>query len=354
MIIGINGFGRIGKQVYRILIRNKIKVALINDPFIDLEYLFYLAKYDSIYGALEDIELASSSIIAHGIETYLSSHSEPENIDWPKYEVDYVLECSGKFSTIEACNKHKAKRVLLSSPSKTIPMFVYGVNHLSYDDEKVISCASCTTNCIAPLAKILNDNFNIIEGFITTVHSMTGSQKTVDLKGKDWRESRGIMNIIPASTGAASAVAEVLPSLKGKLHSTAFRVPVSDVSVIDFVVRVEKDTSLAIIKEAIENSKDEYLLSIMGVTEDEVVSSDFIGDPRSSILDYKASMMLNKNFFKLISWYDNEYGYSCRMVDMLLYIADLERKLDNDPKRVRIEMISSNTEDSKESATPSN
>lgn len=322
MIVGINGFGRIGKQAYRILVKNGIKVALVNDPNIDVKYFYYLVKFDSVYGTLEEVELKSKSIVAHGIETFLTGESDPRDIKWSRYDVDYVLECSGKFSTLKKCERHKAERVILSAPSEDIPMFVYGVNHTEIGDEKVISCASCTTNCLAPLAKLLNDNFGIVEGFLSTVHSMTASQKAVDSKGSKWRSSRGCMNIIPATTGAATAVGRVIPDLKGKIDGMAFRVPLADVSITDLVVKLKSSTSLEEIRRLIERPKDPYMVNILGVTDEEVVSSDMIGDSRSSILDYNSCMQLGPTFFKLVSWYDNEYGYSCRMVDLLFYVAE--------------------------------
>ncbi|ELA41977.1 glyceraldehyde-3-phosphate dehydrogenase, type I [Vittaforma corneae ATCC 50505] len=235
MIVGINGFGRIGKQVYRILVKNGVNVALVNDPFVDIKYFYYLAKFDSVYGTLEDIQQRQKSVIAHGIETFLSNESEPENINWPKYNVNYVIECSGKFTTHLKCSKHNCERVILSCPSSDIPTFVFGVNHELISNERVISAASCTTNCLAPIVKVLNDRFGIVEGLVTTVHSLTGSQKTVDSKGSKWRSSRGCMNIIPATTGATMATEMVIPEIKGRITGSAYRVPVSDVSVVDFV-----------------------------------------------------------------------------------------------------------------------
>lgn len=326
MIVGINGFGRIGKQVYRILVKNGIKVALVNDPNIDVKYFHYLVKYDSVYGTLEEIELKQRSIVAHGIETFLTNESDPRDIKWSRHDVDYVLECSGKFNTVKKCERHRAERVILSAPSEDIPMFVYGVNHTEIQDEKVISCASCTTNCLAPLAKLLNDNFGIAEGFLTTVHSLTASQKAVDSKGSKWRSSRGCMNIIPSTTGAATAVGRVIPDLKGKVDGMAFRVPLADVSIIDFVVKLRKPTSLEEVRKLVEKPKDPHMVNILGLTDDDVVSSDMIGDSRSSILDYSSCMQLSPTFFKFVSWYDNEYGYSCRMVDLLFYIAEKDSR----------------------------
>jgi len=327
MIVGINGFGRIGKQVYRILVKNGVKVALVNDPNIDLKYFYYLAKYDTVYGTIEEIDIGAKSITAHGIETFLSNETDPRDIKWSRYDVDYVLECSGKFTTLKKCERHKVGRVILSSPSEDVPMFVYGVNHTKLGDQKVISTASCTTNCLAPLAKLLNDNFGIVEGFLTTVHAMTGSQKPVDLKGAKYRLSRSCMNIIPSTTGAATAVEKVIPELAGKMDALAFRVPIIDVSVIDFVVKLNKPTNLKEIRKLIEKPKESYMQSIIGLADDDVVSSDMIGDSHSSIVDFGSCMQLSPTFFKLISWYDNEYGYCCRMVDMLFYIAEQENKL---------------------------
>lgn len=327
MIVGINGFGRIGKQVYRILVKNGVSVALVNDPFVDIKYFYYLAKFDSVYGTLEDIQQRQKSIIAHGIETFLSNECEPENINWQKYNVNYVIECSGKFTTLKKCGKHNCERVILSCPSADIPTFVLGVNHQLVRGERVVSAASCTTNCLAPIVKLLNDNFEIVEGFVTTVHSLTGSQKTVDSKGHKWRSNRGCMNIIPATTGAAIATEKVIPEIKGKITGSAYRVPVSDVSVVDFVVKLRKPTSLQEIRRLIENTSDNVMRNVLGLTDEEVVSSDFIGDSRSSIVDFGASMELSPTFFKIVSWYDNEYGYSCRLVDLLFYLAEKDRRI---------------------------
>ncbi|KAM0680420.1 hypothetical protein GINT2_001480 [Glugoides intestinalis] len=329
MIVGINGFGRIGKQVYRILVKNGIRVALVNDPFIDLNYFHYLAKYDSIYGTLNDVQKGAKSILAYGCETFLSNESEPKDIKWSKYGVVYVIECSGKFKSLKKCEKHKCDRVILTCPSKDIPTFVVGVNHELIRNEKVISAASCTTNCLAPLAKLLNDNFEIVEGFVSTIHSITATQKTVDSKGPEWRSNRGCMNIIPAATGAAIATEKVIPEIKGKIGAMAYRVPVSNVSVIDFAVKLKKATNLEEIRKLIEIPTNAALGNVLGVTDENLVSSDLIGDTRSSILDYNASMQLSPTFFKFVSWYDNEYGYSCRVVDMLFYLSELDKNEEN-------------------------
>lgn len=319
MKVGINGFGRIGKNIYKILIKNGIEVPLINDPFIDLEYLAYLIKYDSVYGSMKDVKIEKDHIIVEGIVTYLSREKMPEEIPWAKYGTEIVIESSGVFLTEKECSRHNAKRIILTAPSSDIPMFVYGVNHTDIGNERVISAASCTTNCLAPLAKLLNDEYGIEEGLMTTVHSITSTQKTTDSKGGKVRSARSCMNIIPASTGAAKAVGKVLPELEGKLNGMAFRVPVPNVSVVDLVVKLKKPTDLSKIKKAIENSK-EKMRGTLGVTEELIVSSDMIGETRSSVVDLSASMELSPHFFKIISWYDNEHGYSCRVVDLLLYM----------------------------------
>lgn len=322
MIVGINGFGRIGKHVYRILIRNGIKVALVNDPFIDINSFFHQAKYDSTHGKIEDIQLKSKSIIARGIETVLSNERNPKEIKWAKYKVDYVVECSGCFKTMEECSKHDAPRVILTCPSEDIPMFVFGVNHEQIENQKVISAASCTTNCLAPIVKLINDNFEIVEGFVSTIHSLTGSQNTVDGNGRNLRIARGCMNIIPTTTGAAFATEKIIPQVKGKIFAMAYRVPLPNVSLVDFVVKVKNPTSLEKIKKLIEKSTSPAFKCSLCVSEDELVSSDVMGDPRSSILDIRASAQLSPTFFKLVSWYDNEYAYSCRVVDIIFYISD--------------------------------
>lgn len=325
--MGINGFGRIGKQIYRILVKNGIQIKLINDPNIDIKYLYYLAKYDTVYGTMNEIKLNDDSICTYGIETYLSNQTKPENIDWKKHGVDYVLECSGKFTTMGELEKHNARLVIVSCPCEDVPTYVYGVNHSDMKKGKVISAASCTTNCIAPLAKLLNDNFGIVEGTFTTVHAMTGSQAPVDLKGMNKRLARSCMNIIPSTTGASKSLDAILPSLYGKIKGMAFRVPVNDVSVLDFVVRLKKKASLSKIKDLIINSDSLILNRILGIAGDNVVSSDMIGNTRSTIVDFNSSLEISKNFFKIIAWYDNEYGYSCRMIDLLFYCTKEDKKL---------------------------
>lgn len=326
MIVGINGFGRIGKQVYRILAKNGVRVALVNDPFVDIDYFYYLVKYDTVFGTLEDIKKKQRSIVAHGTETFLSNASDPRDIQWAEHNVDYVVECSGLFKTLKKCERHNAKRVILSCPSENIPMYVMGVNHEQIGNERVVSAASCTTNCLAPILKLLNDNFGIVEGFATTIHSLTGSQKAVDSKGPKMRGNRSCLNIIPYTTGAAFAVEKLMPELKGRIGANSYRVPVPDVSIVDFAVKLNKQTNLTEIRRLIENPTNPVLGNVLGITDDEVVSSDMIGDARSSIVDYNACQQLSPTFFKIVSWYDNEYGYSCRLVDMLFYISEQDKK----------------------------
>lgn len=316
MKVGINGFGRIGKNVYKILVQNGISVPLINDPAVTVEYMEYLVKYDTVNGKF-DITRDGEFIVANGIRTSISREYSQEKIPWAAYGVDYVVEASGVYTTLEDCSKHDCKRVLLTAPSTDIPMYVYGVNHTDLKADKVISAASCTTNCLAPLAKLINDAYGIEEGMMTTVHSITATQKVTDAKGKKWRSARSANNIIPASTGAAGAVGKVLPELAGKLNGMAFRVPVLNVSVVDLVVKLNKPSSLEEIKALV---KENDMGGVLGWTEDEVVSSDLNMDNRSSIVDFGSCMQLNSTFFKLVSWYDNEYGYSCRVVDLLKYI----------------------------------
>lgn len=320
MKVGINGFGRIGKLVYKILRERGVEVPLVNDPFVTLEYMEYLLKYDSVFGRNKDVSIDNGKIVYGDSSTSLTDCKRPEDIPWSEHGVDAVVEATGLFTTEKQCEGHRdAKVVVITAPSKDVPTFVYGVNHEEYSGQRVISNASCTTNCLAPLAKIVNDNFGIVEGLMTTVHAVTATQNIVDGMGKCHRSGRsGMQNIIPASTGAAGTVGKVIPSLAGRLSGMAMRVPVLDVSVVDLVCRTEKPTTI----EEIAKIVDEYAMkngNVMGVTRDGVVSSDFIGDTRSSIFDATASIAMGSNFFKLISWYDNEYGYSCRVFDLLKY-----------------------------------
>jgi len=334
--VGINGFGRIGRLVLRAAIeKDSVEVVAVNNPFIDLEYMVYMFKYDSTHNRFKgEVKAEGGKLIVTmpGKSTHkITVHQEmkPEAIKWGDDGATYVVESTGVFTTIDKANVHLksgAKKVVISAPSADAPMFVMGVNHTQYDPAKdhVVSNASCTTNCLAPLAKVINDNFGIIEALMTTVHSVTATQKTVDgPSAKMWRDGRGAsQNIIPASTGAAKAVGKVIPALNGKLTGMAFRVPTPDVSVVDLTCRLEKPASMDVIKETMKKaSESAEWKGILGYTQDQVVSSDFIGDTRSSIFDAEAGISLNPNFVKLIAWYDNEFGYSCRVVDLICYMA---------------------------------
>ncbi|KAJ1950408.1 hypothetical protein IWQ62_006573 [Dispira parvispora] len=327
---GINGFGRIGRLVFRASLRtnSQVNVVAINDPFIDPEYMVYLLKYDSTHGRYEgDVSYEGQTLYVNGKAIQVTGERDPANIPWGKAGADYVVESTGVFTTADKAGAHLqggAKKVIISAPSKDAPMFVVGVNLDKYDPSmKVISNASCTTNCLAPLAKVINDNFGLAEGLMTTVHAVTATQKTVDgPSGKDWRSGRGAgQNIIPASTGAAKAVTKVIPELEGRLTGMALRVPNPDVSVVDLTCRLEKAATYDEIKAAIKKAAEGELKNILAYTEDEVVSSDFITDPHSSIFDARAGLALNDKFVKLISWYDNEFGYSCRVIDLLKFVA---------------------------------
>jgi len=331
--VGINGFRRIGRLVLRAAIANpKISVVAVNDPFMDVEYMVYMVQYDSTHGRFKGtISHKDGKLIINDKEVAVYSKKDPSEIPWGTHGADYVVESTGVFTTADKAQAHikgGAKHVIISAPSADAPMFVMGVNHTKYDSSmQVVSNASCTTNCLAPLAKIVNDKFGIVEGLMTTVHAVTATQKTVDgPSGKDWRAGRGAgQNIIPATTGAAKAVGKVIPELNGKLTGMSFRVPNPDVSVVDLTVRLEKAAKYQEICDAIKEASQGPLKGIMGYTEDEVVSSDFIGDERSSIFDAKAGIGLNDHFVKLISWYDNEYGYSCRVIDLIAYMASVEK-----------------------------
>lgn len=325
--IGINGFGRIGRLVLRASLERGAEVVAINDPFIGLDYMIYLFKYDSTHGRFKgEVKAEGDFLVVNGKKVHVFSERDPKAIPWGKAGAEYVVESTGVFTTIDKASAHLeggAKKVIISAPSADAPMFVVGVNLDAYDPSyKVISNASCTTNCLAPLAKVIHDNFEIVEGLMTTVHATTATQKTVDgPSGKLWRDGRGAaQNIIPAATGAAKAVGKVIPSLNGKLTGMAFRVPVANVSVVDLTVRLGKDATYDDIKAKVKAAADGPLKGILGYTEDDVVSSDFIGDTHSSIFDAKAGIPLNNKFVKLISWYDNEYGYSSRVIDLIKYI----------------------------------
>jgi len=325
--IGINGFGRIGRLVLRASLEKGAKVVAINDPFIGIEYMVYLFKYDSTHGRYKgEVSVEGDFLVVGGNKIKVFSERDPKAIQWGAAGAEYVVESTGVFTTIEKASAHLeggAKKVIISAPSADAPMFVCGVNLDAYDPSfKVVSNASCTTNCLAPLAKVINDNFGIVEGLMTTVHATTATQKTVDgPSGKLWRDGRGAaQNIIPASTGAAKAVGKVIPELNGKLTGMAFRVPVANVSVVDLTVRLAKPATYQAIKDKVKEAAAGPLKGILAYTEDEVVSSDFIGDTNSSIFDAKAGIPLNDQFVKLISWYDNEYGYSNRVVDLIKYM----------------------------------
>ena len=325
--IGINGFGRIGRLVFRAAMKqNDVTVVGIND-LLDVNHLAYLLKYDSVHGNYDGtIDVEGSNLVVDGKTINISAERDPNNIGWGKLNTDVVAECTGIFTTLEKAQSHidgGAKKVVISAPSADAPMFVMGVNH---DDVKtnqiIVSNASCTTNCLAPIAKVLNDNFGIEEGLMTTVHATTATQFTVDGPSKkDFRGGRSsLLNIIPASTGAAKAVTKVIPSLVGKLTGMAFRVPTANVSVVDLTVRLKKQTSYEEIKSEMLKHSQTDLKNILGYTEEAVVSQDFIGDIRTSIFDAGAGMELNSGFFKIISWYDNECGYSNKLIDLAKHI----------------------------------
>jgi glyceraldehyde 3-phosphate dehydrogenase len=329
--IGINGFGRIGRLAARIISeRNDVQLVAIND-LLDVDYMAYMLKYDSTHGKFSlDVSHEPGHLIIGEHKIRVTNQKDPLQIDWKAVDVDVVLECTGLFLTKESAHMHLdsgAKKVILSAPPKDdTPTFVMGVNHTTLrSHQTIISNASCTTNCLAPIAKVLHDEFGIIEGLMTTVHAVTATQKTVDgPSAKDWRGGRGAnQNIIPSSTGAAKAVTMVIPELKGKLTGMAFRVPVPDVSVVDLTVRLEKPTSYEQICEAMKRYSETTLKGILGFTDEAVVSQDFISDPRTSIFDASAGISLNEHFVKVVAWYDNEYGYSSKLVDLATYAMKL-------------------------------
>lgn len=333
--IGINGFGRIGRLVFRASLQNpNVVVTGINDPFIDLEYMVYMLRYDSIHGQFKgDISVKDGKLIVNGNAITVFAEMNADKINWASCGAEYVAEATGVFTTVDDASKHLvggAKKVVITAPSKDAPMFVMGVNQEKYKkDMKVVSNASCTTNCLAPLAKVINDKFGITDGLMTTVHSTTATQKTVDGPSKkDWRGGRAASNnIIPSSTGAAKAVGEVIPELKGKLTGMAFRVPTLNVSVVDLTVNLKKSATYDEIKAALKAaSQSAEFKDIIGYTEEAVVSSDFIGDKRTSIFDAAAGIMLTPTFVKLVSWYDNEWGYSNKVVDLIEYMAKTDAK----------------------------
>ncbi|OMJ72654.1 hypothetical protein SteCoe_28850 [Stentor coeruleus] len=330
--VGINGFGRIGRLVLRAALANKeVSVQAVNDPFMDINYMAYLFKRDSVHGNYPgNVSVQGSKIVVDGHEIQVLAEKDPTKLPWKSTGSEYVAECTGAFTNSEKLSMHLqagASKVVLSAPPKDdVPMFVMGVNHHKYTkDLKIVSNASCTTNCLAPLAKVVHDNFGIVEGLMTTVHAMTANQLTVDgpsKGGKDWRAGRAASgNIIPASTGAAKAVGKVIPELKGKITGMAFRVPTLDVSVVDLTVKLAKPANYEDIVNAVKNAASGDMKGILGWTDEEVVSADFIHDSRSSIFDVKAGIQLNPSFVKLVTWYDNEWGYSNRLIDLLVHIS---------------------------------
>jgi len=332
--VGINGFGRIGRLVMRASFeREDIDVVAINDPFIDLEYMRYMLQYDTIHGKLnKEIEVSEDGIIVDGKKIMVYNFKEPSEIPWKDTGAEYIVESSGVFASMEGASKHfagGAKKVIVSAPTKDTPMFVMGVNHNDYTKEmNVVSNASCTTNCLAPLAKVVHEKFGIKDGLMTTVHSVTATQKTVDGPSKkDWRGGRAATyNIIPSSTGAAKAVGKVIPDLNGKLTGMSFRVPTLDVSVVDLTCNLEKPATYDEIVQAVKEACQGELKGIMDYTEDAVVSSDFIHDPHISIFDVKAGIALTDTFVKLVAWYDNEWGYSNKVLDLVSHMYEVDNK----------------------------
>ncbi|MCZ8168947.1 MAG: type I glyceraldehyde-3-phosphate dehydrogenase [Flavobacterium sp.] len=328
--LGINGFGRIGRIVFRETYnRDNVEVVAIND-LLDVDHLAYLLKYDSVHGRFNGtVDVRDGKLYVNDKYIRVTAQKDPALIQWDELGVDVVAECTGFFTTVETASAHLkggAKKVIISAPSADAPMFVMGVNHTEVKStDLVVSNASCTTNCLAPLAKVIHDNFGIVEGLMTTVHATTSTQMTADGPSrKDWRGGRAAsVNIIPSSTGAAKAVGKVIPSLNGKLTGMSFRVPTVDVSVVDLTVKVAKETSYEEIMAVLKKASENEMKGILGFTEDDVVSQDFVGDARTSVVDAKAGIGLNSTFFKLVSWYDNEYGYSSKLIDLAVHIAAL-------------------------------
>ncbi len=331
--IGINGFGRIGRLVFRAAVAQpeKFEIMGINDPFISVDYMVYMTKYDTMHGHFDgEISEKNGKLVANGKEISVFSCMNPEEIPWSDCGAEYVVESTGVFTTTEKASAHfkgGAKKVIISAPSKDAPMFVMGVNHDKYEKSmNVVSNASCTTNCLAPLTKVIHDNFGIVEGLMTTVHSTTATQKTVDGPSKkDWRGGRAAAgNIIPSSTGAAKAVGKVIPELNGKLTGMSMRVPTLDVSVVDLTCRLQKAATYEEICKAVKDASEGCMKNILGYTEDAVVSSDFLTDPRTSIFDATAGIALNDNFVKLIAWYDNEWGYSNKVLMLIEHMNSVD------------------------------
>ncbi|MFH4965223.1 type I glyceraldehyde-3-phosphate dehydrogenase [Gaetbulibacter sp. M235] len=328
--LGINGFGRIGRIAFRVAAsRPDIEIVGIND-LLDVEHLAYLLKYDSVHGKFNGtVEVKNGNLVVNGNEIRITAERNPEDLKWDAVGAEVVLDCTGIFTSLEGAQKHitaGAKKVAISAPSADAPMFVMGVNHKEITAaHTIVSNASCTTNCLAPLAKVINDNFGIVEGLMTTVHATTATQLTVDGPSrKDWRGGRSALaNIIPSSTGAAKAVGKVIPELNGKLTGMSFRVPTPDVSVVDLTVRTEKSATWAEVKAALKKASETELKGILGYTEEAVVSQDFVSESMTSVFDADASIALNDNFFKLVSWYDNEFGYSTKLVDLAQHISKI-------------------------------
>ena len=329
--IGINGFGRIGRIAFRVAVsRPNVQIVGIND-LLDVEHLAYLLKYDSVHGRFDGtIGVNNGNLVVNGNEIRITAERNPEDLKWDEVGADVVLDCTGIFTNLEGAQKHitaGAKKVAISAPSADAPMFVMGVNHKKITAaDTIVSNASCTTNCLAPIAKVLNDKFGIVEGLMTTVHAATATQFTVDGPSrKDFRLGRASLNnIVPASTGAAKAVGKVIPELNGKLTGMAFRVPTVDVSVVDLTCRLEKGAPFEEIKAAIKDASENELKGILGYTDEGVVSQDFVSEPRTSVFDANASMALNDNFVKIVSWYDNEFGYSTKLLDVATYIHSVK------------------------------
>lgn len=327
--VGINGFGRIGRVVFRAINKdfNGLEVVGVND-LLDNEYLAYMLKYDSVHGRFgKDVVLEGNNFVIDGKKIRLSSERNPADLKWDEVGVDVVIDCTGFFLTEESCQAHLdagAKKVIQSAPSKdSTPMFVYGVNHDSYDGQAIISAASCTTNCLAPVAKVLNDNWGVKRGLMTTIHATTATQKTVDSPSmKDWRGGRGILeNIIPSSTGAAKAVGIVLPELNGKLTGMSFRIPTSDVSVVDLTVELNSETDYVAICGAMKTASEGAMKGVLGYTDEKVVSSDFVGSTYASIFDAGAGIAMDSTFVKVVSWYDNEYSYTCNLLRLTEFVT---------------------------------
>ena len=330
--VGINGFGRIGRMVFRAaMTKPEIEIVGVNDPFIDPDYMVYMLKYDSVHGKFDgEVSAKDGKLVVNGKEITVFNCMDPKDIDWKSCGAEYIVESTGVFTTTEKASAHfngGAKKVVISAPSSDAPMFVMGVNHNTYNkDMKVISNASCTTNCLAPLAKVLNDKFGLVEGLMTTVHATTGTQKTVDGPSKkDWRGGRANMgNIIPSSTGAAKAVGKVIPELNGKLTGMSMRVPTLDVSVVDLTVNLAKPATYEEICNAMKEASEGELKGVLGYTDEAVVSSDFLGDTRTSIFDAKAGIALTDTFVKVVSWYDNEIGYSNKVLELIKHMYSVD------------------------------